>query len=62
MRNPRKSCEKLSVFAHDDPRLFPGRLGLGQHYREAVFNYCGNPAEWQAEATVKALPLAKPLR
>jgi hypothetical protein len=44
------------------PRLFTGRLGLGQHYREADFKYYGNPAEWQVEATVKHCHWRNPLK
>lgn len=48
VRKPRKELrQQVLAFAHEAPRLVSCRLGLGQHYREAVPSYCGNLAEYQ---------------
>jgi hypothetical protein len=55
LRNEREeSGERVLAFAHDSPQAScPGRLGLEQHYGEAVPNYYRNLAEYQIDATVK---------
>jgi hypothetical protein len=45
-----RSCGHVRLvlaFAHGVLRLVSCRLGLEQHYREAVPSYCGNLAEYQ---------------